>query len=147
MPEDVLSNWAANTALQAILPKSGYLSAHLSDPTPLGSTGSEVAGGGYVRQVINFASPNNRTRVSTNAQNFPGMPACIVTHLAVWTQIAGGYMTFAKKLNPPITVKASGQLLAAAGRQMASAKTRPPPITVKASGQLLAAAGDVALSL
>lgn len=115
MADDVLSNWAANAALQIILPSGCYLSCHLSDPTPLGNTGSEVAGGGYVRQPIGFADATNRTRVSTNAQIFPGMPACLVTHLGVWTAIGGGHMTFAKKLNPPIPVLASGQFLAAAG--------------------------------
>lgn len=112
---DVLSNWAANEALRIILPVGCYLACHLSDPTPLGNTGSEVAGGGYVRQPISFADATNRTRVSTNAQTFPGMPVCIVTHLAVWTAIAGGHMSYAKKLATPISVLQSGQMLAAAG--------------------------------
>lgn len=119
MPEpitlDVLSNWAANAALELILPTGCFLSAHLSDPTPLGNTGSEVAGGGYVRQPISFAAATNRTRVSTNAQTFPGMPACVVTHLAVFTAIGGGHMVFAKKLKPAITVLYSGWLLSMAG--------------------------------
>jgi hypothetical protein len=112
---DVLSNWAANAALDLILPTGCYLAAHLSDPSPLGNTGSEVAGGAYQRQPIGFADASNRTRVSSNAQTFPGMPACIVTHLAVWTAIGGGHMVFSKPLSPPIPVLASGQLRTAAG--------------------------------
>lgn len=113
---DVLSNWAANASLQLILPPGCYLAAHLSDPSPLGNTGSEVAGGAYVRQPISFADASNRTRVSINAQTFPGMPACIVVYLAVWTAISGGHMVFVKKLaDPGITVLESGQLLVAAG--------------------------------
>jgi hypothetical protein len=112
---DVLSNWAANAALELILPEGCFLSCHLSDPTPLGNTGSEVAGGGYIRQPISFAAATNRTRVSTNAQTFPGMPACVVTHLAVFTAIGGGHMVFVKKLNPVITVLASGWFIATVG--------------------------------
>lgn len=112
---DVLSNWAANTALLSVLPPGCFLACHLSDPTPLGNTGSEVGGGGYQRQPIGFAAASNRTRVSNNAQTFPGMPACIVTHLGVWTAIGGGHMVFARKLPTPITVLVSGQFLAAKG--------------------------------
>jgi hypothetical protein len=112
---DVLSDWAANAALNYIIPKSAVLAAHLSDPTALGNAGSEVAGGGYQRQPISFAPSSNRTRVCTNAQIFPGMPQCIVAYLAVWTVIGGGFMVFAKKLATPISVLASGQLLSAVG--------------------------------
>jgi hypothetical protein len=112
---DVLSNWAANAALGLILPKGCYLAAHLSDPTPIGNGGSEVAGGGYERQPINFAPESNRARVSNNAQTFPGMPACLVTFLAVWTAIAGGHLVTAKQLASAISVLESGQLLVAAG--------------------------------
>lgn len=115
MSDDVLSNWAANAALQVILPPGCFLACHLSDPSPLGNTGSEVAGGGYVRQPISFADATNRTRVSTNALIFPGMPACLLTHLGVWTAVGGGHMTFARKLVPAIAVLESGQLLVAVG--------------------------------
>src|SRR3954465_4305968 len=112
---DTLSNWAANAALVIMLPKGCYLAAHLSDPTPIGNSGSEVAGGGYERQPISFAAAANRSRVSTNAQTFPGMPGCVVTFLGVWTSIGGGHLVFAKQLATPITVLESGQLLSAAG--------------------------------
>jgi hypothetical protein len=112
---DVLSNWAANAALQEILPPGCHLAAFLSDPSPLGNIGAEVAGGGYQRQPIGFGPAANRTRVSTNAQIFPGMPACLVRYLAVMTALAGGHMVFAKRLATPISVLESGQLLVAAG--------------------------------
>lgn len=112
---DVLSNWAANTALQVILPSGCFLACHLSDPTALGVIGSEVGGGGYLRQLIKFGPASNRTRVSTNAQRFPGMPAVTVTHLGVWTAIGGGHFVFGKILPSPIVVYESGQMLVAAG--------------------------------
>lgn len=112
---DVLSNWAANAALDLVLPTGCYLACHVSDPSPLGNTGSEVAGGAYQRQPISFADASNRTRVSVNAQTFPGMPACIVTHLAVWTAIGGGHLVFSRALLTPMPVLASGQVRTAAG--------------------------------
>lgn len=112
---DVLSNWAANTALQAMMNVPCYLALHLSDPTALGNPATEVAGGGYARQPISFSAATNRTRVSTNAQTFPGMPQSTVTHLSVWTAVSGGSMVFAKQLPSPIKVLESGQFLAAAG--------------------------------
>lgn len=112
---DILSNWAANAALQLILPVGCVLACHLSDPTPLGNTGSEVAGNAYQRQPIAFADASNRTRVSSTAQLFPGMPACIVAWLAVWTSVGGGHLVFARQLEVPIPVLESGQFLVAAG--------------------------------
>lgn len=112
---DVLSNWAANTAISAVLAGNCYLACHLSDPGSLGDTTTEVAGGGYIRQKITFHPASGRTAVSSNAQTFPGMPACTVTHLAVWTAVSGGHLVFSKALSPAIAVSTSGQLLAAAG--------------------------------
>lgn len=112
---EVLSNWAANLALQTILPPGCYLACHQSDPTVLGNAGSEVAGGGYQRQPISFGPATNRVRVSSNAQTFPGMPVSVVTYLAVWTAIAGGHLVFAKQLPSALSVTVSGQVLAARG--------------------------------
>lgn len=112
---DILSNWAANAALDVVLPKNAFLGLHQSDPTPAANTGSEVGGGGYERQPIKFADAGNRVKVSISAQTFPGMPACTVKYLAVWTAVGGGHMTFAKELDDPIEVEESGQFLVAAG--------------------------------
>lgn len=112
----VLSNYAGNTALATLLNKKGlYLACHTSDPTVLGLLASEVAGGGYVRQPITMSVPGTKTCASTNAQVFPGMPACVVTYLAVWTSISAGNMIYSILLGTPLTVLASGQVLAAAG--------------------------------
>jgi hypothetical protein len=116
VPTSVLSNYAGNAALAHLLGPGKYLACHVADPTVTGLLASEVAGGGYVRQPITMASPSGKTAVSTNAQIFPGMPACVVIGLAVWDAIAAGHMIFFKALVVPgITVTESGQLLAAAG--------------------------------
>jgi hypothetical protein len=112
---DVLSNWAANAALEHILAGDCYLAAFLADPTPLGFVANEVAGGGYQPQPIKFAAASGRTRVSSSAQTFPGMPECTVTHLGVLTAISGGHLVFAKKLDTPIKVPQSGHLIVPAG--------------------------------
>lgn len=111
---DVLSNWMANTLL-GYVPPGCYLACFQSDPTPLGSTGSEVAGGGYVRQPISFFAPSNRTIVSSNGQIFAGMPVVIVAYLGVMTAIGGGHLVFSKQLPSALRVAASGQVIVQPG--------------------------------
>lgn len=112
----VLSNWAGNQALVLLLQRKGlYLAVHETDPGVTGDLATEVAGGGYIRQPILFSMPGSKTCASTNAQTFPGMPACVARYLAVWTAISGGQLIFPILLTPSITVPESGQLLAAAG--------------------------------
>jgi hypothetical protein len=112
----VLSNYAGNQALAGLLNRKGlYLACHDTDPTVLGLLASEVAGGGYIRQRIIMSVPGTKTCASTNAQTFPGMPACVVTYLAIWTAISAGDMIVAILLPTALTVPASGQVLAAAG--------------------------------
>lgn len=112
---DVLSNWGANTAIEALLAGATYLTAHTSDPTAAGLIGTEVSGGGYSRQPVTFSSAASRSTTTTNPQVFSGMPSVTVTHLGVWTAITGGNMILVKMLTTPITIEASGQLVVAAG--------------------------------
>jgi hypothetical protein len=112
----VLSTFAGNTALGVLLHVKGrYLACHVTDPTVLGLSATEVAGGGYERQPVLFSAPGSKTCASTNAQTFAGMPACTVRYLAVWTAISGGDMIFAVVLGAALAVPASGQVLCAAG--------------------------------
>lgn len=111
----VLSLSAANSALTAMLTGTRYLAAFTADPTVTAVLANEVAGGGYRRQPITFSVGANRSSASTNAQTFTGMPACKVTHLAVFTDISGDVMVFSIQLATPIPVLESGQLLCAAG--------------------------------
>lgn len=118
MTDFVLSNYGANKALTDMLNGNRWLALHNGPgPTVLGSgaADNELAGAGYVRQLIKFAVPSGRTRVSNNAQKFAGLAADTVTWLSVWDLIGDGNMIFAKKLTPAITVVESGFLLAAPG--------------------------------
>jgi len=110
----VLSNSFGNAALAA-LQHGHYLAAHLSAPDVTGTPANEVSGGGYIRQHITMSAPSGKTTVSTNAQLFPGMPACTVTDLAIWDALAGGLLCVIIHLTTAIVVSASGQLLCAAG--------------------------------
>ncbi len=111
---DTLANYAGNKALAALLDGTKYLALFKADPTAAGALVDEFAGAAYARQPITFAAATNKTRVSNKAQLFPGLPAGIATHLAVF-EPTGDNMIFAKALSPPITVLESGQFLCAAG--------------------------------
>ena len=115
MSDDVLSNYGGNLAAAVLAANTKYLGLHLSPPTLTGLLASEVAGGAYVRQPLSMSVPASKTIVSTNAQIFPGMPACTILWLAGWDAIAAGHMIWAKKLIPGIAVLESGQLLTKAG--------------------------------
>lgn len=112
----VLSNYAGNLALATLLNGAPvYLALHTADPTVTGLPGTEVAGGGYARQRITFSAASSKTVTSTNAIDFPGMPACTVTYLAVWNATSSGNMIYSFALDTPIVVSTDGEFLAAAG--------------------------------
>lgn len=111
MPDN-LGNWGANTALGSILNIAGlYLALHVSDPNVLDPSATELAGGGYSRQPIFFATVSGRTGVSSTAQNYSGLPAATINFLAVWTAVADGFLVFAKDITAtPLIALASGFL-------------------------------------
>jgi hypothetical protein len=112
----LVSNYFAATALQAQLTaKTNYLALHLADPTDLGDLATEMAGGEYLRQAIHHGNPSTKTVASNNSQLFPGLPAGIVTWLAVWDAIVNGHILYRLQLSPAITVLLNGQFLAAPG--------------------------------
>lgn len=118
MTDFVLANYAGNKALTDLLDGNRWLALHNGPgPTALGPDGphNEIAGAGYIRQLIKFAVSSGKTRVSNNAQKFSGLAADTMTWLSVWDLVADGNMIFARKLIPAITVVESGFFLAAPG--------------------------------
>lgn len=112
----VLSNYLGNKVLADNLTNGVcYLALHTADPTVTGLTSTEVAGGSYLRQLITFSAVSSKTTLSTNSQTFTGMPAAIVTYLAVWNDPTSGNMLVSFALSPSITVPVSGNFLAARG--------------------------------
>lgn len=114
MSTSYLSTYASNLALDYLLDLA-YLAAHFDDPTPSGLGSTEILGGGYMRQPCSFAPGANRARVTNNSQVFTGMPESTVSWLGVWDRGVGGHLLSAYKLDTPIPVTASGQLIVAAG--------------------------------
>lgn len=118
-----LGNYGANLALAALLNSQTqyYLALHISNPNVLDPSPTELAGGGYVRQIIKFAVPSSRSCVSNDAQNYSGLPAATIPYLGVWTTVAGGFLVF-------------------------DIDTSSNPLVSLASGFLYVMPGDVALS-
>jgi hypothetical protein len=110
-----LTNFGANTGLDATFPTSAYLGCFSDDPTPLGSGSSELLGGTYARQPISFAVASNRAKVSVNAQVFTGLLASAVPYFAVATALTGGNLVAVNKLDTPVEVDVNGQLVVAVG--------------------------------
>jgi hypothetical protein len=114
----LLSNYAGNRALSYLLVQRGlYLACHTSAPdgTTAGDASSELGGGGYQRQPISFNSPSGKACVASNRQRFPGMPSCVLTHLAVWDAFTMGNMIVAVALLPHVSVPDSGLFVVSRG--------------------------------
>jgi hypothetical protein len=94
----------ANAALAVeLVPATNYyLSLHSASP---GTTGaSEISGGSYARQVIQFASPSASATQSTGAQAFASMPAVTVTAFGIWSAVSGGTYIWGGNLTGSLTV-------------------------------------------
>src|SRR5262249_6521721 len=107
-----------NLVLAAYLQgKPNWLALHTDDPTVTGDPATEVAGAGYQRQAATgaWSAPGSKTIATTKAFTWVGMPACTVTHIAVWDALSGGHLLATIALSPAIAVSASGHFLAAAG--------------------------------
>ena len=72
-----ISNYLENALINATLrntsytsPAAVYISLHTADPTDAGS-GTEVAGGSYIRQSATFGAPSNGVSTTTADITFP----------------------------------------------------------------------------
>lgn len=85
------------------MPTSVYLALYTSNPNE-DSSGAEVTGGSYTRQLVTFNAAstdvsNVSTSTSSNQVVFGSMPTAVVTHAAICDAANGGnvlyYMTLA----------------------------------------------------
>jgi hypothetical protein len=90
----------ANTMLTAAFPTATnfYMALFSADPGTTGTAG-ELTGGGYARQLINFATPAGGVSVSggTNpAQNFTNVPAEAggIPYFGVFSAVTAGTYEF-----------------------------------------------------
>ena len=75
------------------MPAGAYLALFTSDPT-IAAVGVEVAGGSYSRKSITWGTEANGRIANSNILNFTNMPACIVTHWAVYDAASAGNMLY-----------------------------------------------------
>jgi hypothetical protein len=117
MALSLISTAVANAGIAAMFPAPGTAFASLHTAVP-GQTGaSEVAGGAgpYVRQSLTFAAASLGVELSSNAQNWTGMPACTVTYFGVWSAASAGTYSGAGLLGISLTVPAGATVAAAIG--------------------------------
>jgi hypothetical protein len=116
MTVSVISNYlGAQVLLKHITSVPTWLSLHISDPTVLGLTASELAGGGYARQPLAWSPPSNKATANTNALQFPDLLATSITDLGVWDASSGGNFLASIHLAVPIPVLPSGHFLVEVG--------------------------------
>jgi hypothetical protein len=114
-----LENVLINTTLRGqtyTAPTFVYLALFTSDPTDA-ATGTEVSGGGYLRQTISFGTPSNGASSSGSDVIFPIATASwgTVTHIAIYDAQTAGNMLFYGQLTASKTIASGDQLRVAAG--------------------------------
>ena len=114
-----LENVLINTTLRGqtyTAPTFVYLALFTSDPTDA-ATGTEVAGGGYLRQTISFGIPSNGASSSGSDVIFPIATASwgTVTHIAIYDAQTAGNMLYYGQLTASKTIASGDQLRVAAG--------------------------------
>lgn len=115
MALNLLSAAVANAGIAAMFPAPGTAFGSLHTATP-GQTGaSEVTGGTYGRQSLQFAAAANGVELSNNAQNWTLMPACTVTYFGVWSASTSGTYSGGGLLGSSLTVPAGATVTAAIG--------------------------------
>ena len=77
------SDATRNTMLDAVLGSGLTVSLHSADPGLNGA--SEIAGGSYARKAITYAAAASGEKSNSAALEWTGMPACTVSHIAIWS--------------------------------------------------------------
>ena len=81
------------------------------------SAGTEVTGGSYARQTIAFGTPTSGAGTVINSADitFANMPACTITHAAVYDAATSGNRLFYGVLTTSQIINAGGSAVALAG--------------------------------
>jgi hypothetical protein len=97
-----ISNYLENALINATLrnttftsPAAVYVSLHTADPTDAG-TGTEVAGGSYIRQAATFGAPSNGVSTTTADITFPQATANwgTIGWIGIWDAQTTGNMLY-----------------------------------------------------
>lgn len=116
---DYLENAIINATLRGVAytaPTTIYLALFTSNPTDA-KTGTEVIGGGYVRQAVTFNAPSSGTAVTSADVVYPVATATwgTVTHIGVMDAATGGNLLYHGALTNAKTLTVDDQLKIAAG--------------------------------
>lgn len=116
-----LSNYLENKVLDHIFnilsytaPTTLYLALYTVSPTET-TAGTAVTGGSYERKVITFAAANSGVSSNNANVDFPNMPACTVTAVAIFDAYSGGNMLMYGDLVSPKNVDAGDTFRIAIG--------------------------------
>lgn len=117
----VLTDYTANKVRDVILrgttfttPGTVYL-ALFTSPTTTAGGGTEVTGGSYVRKAIAFTATSPGLATQTSDITWTGMPACVLTHIAIMTASTAGNMLIFGALLSHQTILAGQSYIADAG--------------------------------
>ncbi len=89
------------------MPTDVYLALLTSDPT-IEDTGDEVVGGSYARQVLSFAVASDGNSETDASVNFDNLPACTVTHWAIYDASTAGNLLHFGEFDIPL-IRTAGQ--------------------------------------
>jgi len=118
-----ISNYLENALINAIFrnlpytsPTTVYAALYTSDPTDT-DVGTEVSGGGYVRQPITFGAPNNGVASNSADVVFPVATADwgTITHFGIRDAETGGNLLYYGPLTVNKTILAGDQLIIKTG--------------------------------
>lgn len=115
------SNYLENKVLDHFLgtastsmPAQVYLALFTSDPTEAGS-GTEVTGGSYARQAVDFNAASGGSAANNADVAFAGMPSATVTHVGLYDASSGGNLLYYGPATASQTVSAGNTLTVPSG--------------------------------
>lgn len=85
-----------------------YLALHFDNPDVAGAYASELFGGGYERQKVEFGAVTGRGISVITSALFAGLPSVTITHLCGWDAKTNGNLDFLIEIEPPVRTKEGG---------------------------------------
>lgn len=91
---------------QAFTPPPAVYLALFTSATDDTGGGTEVTGGSYARQAVTLSAASGGATSNSTAETFPSMPACTVTHWALFDAATSGNMLVHGTVTTPKTYSA-----------------------------------------
>jgi hypothetical protein len=118
-----MSDYLADALVKHVCTNTSYTSpttvylALYTTATAADGTGTEVTGGSYARQAVafTFGAAGSGAVANTATETFTNMPACTVTHAAIWDAVTAGNMLFHGPLAASKVVPSGNDFAIAAG--------------------------------